>query len=129
VEKPPIEAVLRHYGFNGTIPHRHGYVKILCPFHDERVPSATVNTETDYFTCFACNIKGDSFDIIQLQERLDGFASTVEYAESLFGEQYGGILSKSQGKPRRRVSGETGPKRGQRTAFSSRVRRKSRPRA
>lgn len=32
-----------------------GEVKVLCPFHDDTKPSATVNTEKNLFHCWVCN--------------------------------------------------------------------------
>jgi len=31
----------------------------LCPFHDERIPSFTVDEEKQLFHCFGCGIGGD----------------------------------------------------------------------
>ena len=31
-------------------------VKVLCPFHDDHRPTASINTEKDLFHCFACNV-------------------------------------------------------------------------
>lgn len=31
-------------------------VKVLCPFHDDHRPTASINTERGLFHCFACNI-------------------------------------------------------------------------
>ena len=31
-------------------------VKVLCPFHDDHRPTASINTEKGLFHCFACNI-------------------------------------------------------------------------
>lgn len=31
-------------------------VKVLCPFHDDHRPTASINTEESLFHCFACNV-------------------------------------------------------------------------
>lgn len=135
VDKPPIMDVLRAYGYDGREPSRSTWSKIKCPFHDDRSASASVNQETNQFRCFACMITSplgnggsthDSFDLIAWKEGCDDFPSTKLAAESILGERYGDVLSGAQGKSSRRVFGErTRPKRGQRNAFSSRVRRRA----
>jgi|GEM_PF-5570181 len=41
----------------------------LCPFHDDRRPSLSVNEEKGVFLCRACGATGDIFDFVM---RLDG---------------------------------------------------------
>jgi DNA primase len=46
-------------------PTRHqGQVTILCPFHDDRLPSLSVNLDRKLFHCFACQAKGDVLDFV-----------------------------------------------------------------
>ena len=35
--------------------------KALCPFHNEKTPSFTINPEKNTFKCFGCGIAGDIF--------------------------------------------------------------------
>lgn len=39
--------------------------KALCPFHEEKTPSFTVNPNKQYFHCFGCGAHGDVVDFIQ----------------------------------------------------------------
>jgi len=39
-------------------------VLALCPFHDDRQPSLSVNLEGKLFHCFACQAKGDILDFV-----------------------------------------------------------------
>lgn len=39
--------------------------KYLCPFHQDRHPSLSINPRTDRFTCFACGAKGDLIDFVE----------------------------------------------------------------
>jgi len=42
----------------------------LCPFHDERTPSFSINTDKKLFYCFGCQEKGDVFDFVAKTEGL-----------------------------------------------------------
>jgi DNA primase len=56
----------------------------LCPFHDERSPSFSVNAEEKLFYCFGCQAKGDAFGFVEQSEGLD-FREAVE----LLADRYG----------------------------------------
>jgi DNA primase len=43
----------------------------LCPFHDERTPSFSVNVDDKLFHCFGCGEGGDLFRYIELTEGVD----------------------------------------------------------
>ncbi len=45
--------------------------KGLCPFHEEKTPSFTVNPARQIFKCFGCNAGGDVFKFVQLRENVD----------------------------------------------------------
>jgi DNA primase len=67
--------------------------KVLCPFHSEKSPSFHVNRDKGFFHCFGCNVGGDVFKFLELQEKL-GFVDAVKHLASKFGmplpEQVGG---------------------------------------
>src|SRR6056297_2039323 len=44
--------------------------KGLCPFHQEKTPSFTVNPENQYFHCFGCGAGGDVFTFLMDIESL-----------------------------------------------------------
>jgi DNA primase len=50
----------------------------LCPFHDERTPSFSVNVEQKLYHCFGCGEGGDAIGFVQQTEALD-FPSAVEF--------------------------------------------------
>ena len=52
--------------------------KGLCPFHDERTPSFTVNPATKTWKCFGCDEGGDAISFIS-QIQGEGFRWAVEY--------------------------------------------------
>ncbi len=49
----------------------------LCPFHDERTPSFSVNVDDKLFHCFGCGEGGDLFRFVELTENVD-FPEAVE---------------------------------------------------
>ncbi|MGH9201263.1 MAG: DNA primase, partial [Vicinamibacterales bacterium] len=58
--------------------------KGLCPFHGEKTPSFSVNRERGFFHCFGCNVGGDVFKFIELQEKV-GFTDAVRQLAQKFG--------------------------------------------
>src|SRR3954451_22556561 len=55
----------------------HSYMG-LCPFHDERTPSFSVEPVAKLFHCFGCGESGDVFDFAMKTENLD-FTGALEY--------------------------------------------------
>ncbi|MFI3165314.1 MAG: AAA family ATPase [Bacillota bacterium] len=53
--------------------------KVICPFHMEKTPSLSVNTETNSWKCFGCGKGGDAIDFVC---ELKGI-SNIEAAEML----------------------------------------------
>ncbi|HLM13046.1 MAG TPA: DNA primase, partial [Reyranella sp.] len=49
----------------------------LCPFHNEKTPSFTVNDKKAFFYCFGCHEKGDAVDFVIKTEGLS-FPEAVE---------------------------------------------------
>jgi DNA primase len=58
--------------------------KGLCPFHNERTPSFTVDREKGLFHCFGCGAGGDVIHFVRQMDRLD-FPEAVESLASRFG--------------------------------------------
>jgi DNA primase len=50
----------------------------LCPFHDERTPSFSVNVDQKLYHCFGCGEGGDAIGFVQQTEALD-FPGAVEF--------------------------------------------------
>jgi DNA primase len=55
----------------------HSYMG-LCPFHDERTPSFSVEPVAKLFHCFGCGESGDLFDFAMKTENLD-FTGALEF--------------------------------------------------
>ena len=45
--------------------------KALCPFHNEKTPSFTVNQEKNSFNCFGCGVSGDIFSYVMEKYKID----------------------------------------------------------
>jgi DNA primase catalytic core len=56
----------------------------LCPFHQEKTPSLSINEDKGVFYCFGCNAKGDMFSFVQQITGMDKKA-TLEYLASKAG--------------------------------------------
>jgi DNA primase len=52
-------------------------MKGLCPFHQEKTPSFTVNATTGAFHCFGCQVHGDAIDFLMKQDTLS-FTEAIE---------------------------------------------------
>jgi DNA primase len=73
-------------------PAGGGRLKGLCPFHDEKSPSFSVNPALGFFHCFGCGESGDVITFLRELEHL----SFVEAIELLAG-RYGVELTYEQG--------------------------------
>jgi DNA primase len=67
----------------------------LCPFHEERTPSFSVDAQEKLYHCFGCGVGGDVIKFIEEKEGL-GFAEAVE----LLADRYGVELEREQEDPR-----------------------------
>jgi DNA primase len=56
----------------------------LCPFHDERTPSFSVDPSNSLYYCFGCQVGGDVFGFLQEKEGLE-FREAVEQLADRYG--------------------------------------------
>jgi DNA primase len=56
----------------------------LCPFHDERSPSFSVDPQEKLYHCFGCGVGGDVFRFVEEKEGL-GFGDAVEALADRYG--------------------------------------------
>jgi DNA primase len=66
----------------------------LCPFHDERTPSLSVDGEKKLYHCFGCGESGDAIEYVEKTEGLD-FREAVE----MLAERYNVELKREQEDP------------------------------
>src|SRR5919197_1094328 len=66
----------------------------LCPFHEERTPSFSVNAEHKLYHCFGCGASGDAIRFVEEAEGLD-FKQAVE----ALADRYNGELKREQEDP------------------------------
>ncbi len=76
-----------------------GRLKGLCPFHEEKTPSFTVNTTLGFYKCFGCGASGDAITFVREMEHLD-FSDAVE------------VLARRAGVELRREEGGSAPSKG-----------------
>jgi DNA primase len=66
----------------------------LCPFHEERTPSFSVDATEKLYHCFGCGVGGDTIKFVEEKEGL-GFAEAVE----LLADRYGVELEREREDP------------------------------
>ncbi len=80
------DALLQHYTsfegfyskyFDGHRVLQNGEWQVLCPFHEDKNPSMTVNPKTGLFNCFACGAKGGFIDFYMKQHGVD-FSAAIK---------------------------------------------------
>ena len=67
----------------GYFPLRRagGMFKALCPFHQERTPSFSVNPRLQIFKCFGCGAGGNVISFVRDYENLDFLAAAKKLAD------------------------------------------------
>lgn len=74
-ERSPIERII---GESVTLRNAGGgRLKGLCPFHDEKTPSFSVNPQLGFYHCFGCGQSGDVITFVRETEALS-FTEAVE---------------------------------------------------
>ncbi|HEY5977467.1 MAG TPA: DNA primase [Solirubrobacterales bacterium] len=67
----------------------------LCPFHEERTPSFSVDAQEKLYHCFGCGVGGDTIKFVEEKEGLS-FSDAVE----LLADRYGVDLEREKEDPR-----------------------------
>jgi DNA primase len=88
---PGLAEVIKALGFEADAIEALGdsspWRPVLCPFHDDKHPSASASTEVGGFACHACGIKGDSWSLILQFKGIpkEEFGRAVEWAAANVG--------------------------------------------
>ena len=86
----PPETIERIIAANDVVEVIEGYFplkragtvfKALCPFHQERTPSFSVNPQRQIFKCFGCGAGGSVIRFVMNYENLDFVAAAKKLAE------------------------------------------------
>lgn len=56
----------------------------LCPFHEDKKPSFSVNVSENLFHCFGCGKGGDVIRLVELKEKLS-FSASLDYLSWVYG--------------------------------------------
>ena len=72
-----VDVVSRYVTLSKTGQNYRG----LCPFHNEKTPSFTVNTTRQMFYCFGCGTGGDVFSFLMSRERFSFVEAVTELAQ------------------------------------------------
>ena len=72
-----IERVISSYGI--ALVRKGNKTVALCPFHNDRNPSMSVDATRNRFKCWVCNTSGDSFDFVTAIDNL----SESEFPEAV----------------------------------------------
>ena len=87
-EAVPITEVLAHYGWeDDLVTNGWGeWRKILCPFHWDHTPSASLNEDRGLFRCFVCGDDRamDILDIVQHEEMFETVKEAKAWIERTF---------------------------------------------
>ena len=72
----------------------------LCPFHNEKSPSFSVNAEEGFYHCFGCKASGDAITFVRELDGLD-FVGAVEFLATKAGVTLR-YTDKNEGESRKR---------------------------
>ncbi len=78
-QRADIVSVIEHYV---EVKKSGSAFVCVCPFHDDKNPSMSINAQKGFYHCFACKAGGDVFKFVQDYERV-GFGEAVERVASL----------------------------------------------
>ncbi|MGD9160627.1 MAG: CHC2 zinc finger domain-containing protein [Desulfobacteraceae bacterium] len=92
IEKEKIEELKRSIDLVALVQSRgiplkkngKGY-KGLCPFHEDKTPSLSVNPDTNLWRCFGCDAGGDVISFIEYMDKVD-FKEAVKQLSAISGQ-------------------------------------------
>lgn len=100
-------AILAHYGIAAV--GQGDQAKILCPFHDDRDPSCSVNLAKGVFHCHACHHAGNVLDFVHRMETRDGTKASLRQVGLLIAKICGLELANETPAPKGARKPQDGP--------------------
>lgn len=94
-DKPDLGIILSHYEV--SYKEHKTRQKVLCPVHEERVPSCSIDLNEGWFNCHACDVAGDGWNLIMEKERCD-YRTAVKIAESIAASSGSPLLLTGEGR-------------------------------
>ena len=70
-------AILNYYGLISNVSSYDVNILIICPFHEEVVPSCNVSLISGVYLCFGCGKKGNIVDLISQIERVNKLKAMI----------------------------------------------------
>ncbi|MCF6334354.1 MAG: CHC2 zinc finger domain-containing protein, partial [Spirochaetales bacterium] len=102
MEKDQVKAkidIVSLFEYFGTHLDKKGKSHIgLCPFHDDKNPSLSVDQEKGFYNCFGCGESGDVFDLVKVVKGLS-FTESLAFLTEYSGNGQMKITSGTKEKP------------------------------
>ena len=75
IKSIPLEVIFKDKGL--TLKKEGQCYKALCPFHEDKNASLTINTKENLFKCFGCGTAGSNIDFVMKKDNLS-FVKAVQ---------------------------------------------------
>lgn len=110
IEKTRIDTIKNTVDLVGVVKSKNirlkkngkGYMG-LCPFHNDKNPSLSVNPQTNLFQCFGCGAGGDVIRFVELFDQVD----FKEAVKRLDGSRFKTVETSGRNKPAKKEKGLT----------------------
>ena len=115
-----LELVFNHYDLKW--PTGYGNRVINCPVHDDRHASASVNTSSGLWQCFACQSGGDAYNLIMQKEGVS-FVGAVDILRELADKSGRAVRRRTDRQSSGLIPSRSGDRRGDRRYVPSWLRK------
>ena len=83
------EKIIKNYSIEKIISHYSNIIKkgkdykILCPFHNDHMPSLSISISKQIFKCFSCGVGGNSIRFVMLFKKINLNQAIIEISRIL----------------------------------------------